>query len=225
MTMDSYAALWSGGKDSCFACHRAISAGLKVTHLVNFADASLGRSLSHGIGAPVLACQVRAVGLPLVQRPVLKGSYEAVFKETMRELKAMGVAGLVTGDIDFNAHRVWLERVCGEAGLVLHMPLWGMTPWEIMNGLVAVGFRALIVSLQAKALGEEWLGSEMSKSFFEELRKLEQSNQVHPCGESGEYHTLVIDGPMFSRPLRIGRAERYQKDGRWFLDVKECSLA
>jgi len=219
--MTKYACLWSGGKDSCYAGYCAMRAGLEISCLVNFASGD-GWSRSHGLPAALLAYQAELIGLPIVQPVTDRGSYEKTFKATFEGLKAShGITGVVAGDLELREHRDWLERVCAEAGMELLLPLWQWPPWAILNGFTGAGFRTIIVATKADILGKEWLGRELTRDVLDEFRELQESTGFHPCGESGEYHTFVTDGPLFRRPVTIGKTAQVLRDGRWFLEVLE----
>ena len=102
---------WSGGKDSCLACYRAAVSGLDVRYLVNMITEDGRRSRSHGQPVQLLQVQAQAVGIPLVQRQASWGNYEAEFTDALRTFKKVGVDCGVFGDIDFNEHRRWVDRV------------------------------------------------------------------------------------------------------------------
>ena len=105
---------WSGGKDCCLAAYLAASEGLKVSYLANTVSEDGQRSRSHGIPAELIRMQSKAMGIPILQQPVSSDGYETSFKSMIRSLKEKGIEGGVFGDIDFNAHREWIDRVlCG----------------------------------------------------------------------------------------------------------------
>lgn len=217
--MSKYACLWSGGKDSCYACYQALQSGVVVATLLNFVGEDR-LSRSHGLPAALVACQAELVGLPVEQPVVGRGGYETVFKDTVRRLKVShGITGLVAGDLELQEHRDWLERVCYEAGVELLLPLWRKDPRIFLEDFIAAGFKAVIVSVRADLPGAKWLGEELTGSMLDEFRMLQERTGFHPCGESGEYHTFVIDGPLFRRAVTIGKTARILRDGYWFLDI------
>ena len=218
--MAEYAASWSGGKDSCFACWKAISQGLKVTHLLNFVNKDSSRSMSHGLDHKLIALQAQAIKLPIIQREVTWETYEAGFKDALAELKLKGVTGLVTGDIYLQVHRDWIERVCGEVGIEAVLPLWEKDTSQLLTDFIDAGFKAIIVSVKAEILGKERLGQPIDSKLAAELEQL----KVDPCGEAGEFHTFVYDGPPFRKSIRIINSTPVLKDDRWFLDILEYSL-
>jgi len=205
---------WSGGKESCFACYKAMLDGFEVSHLLNFISKE-ERCMSHGLDSKLMVAQSQAIGIPIVQREVTWDTYEEGFKAAMRELKQMGVEGAVFGDIDIQEHKDWVDRVCGEVGVTPMEPLWGLNPKQILIDFIEEGFEAIVVNVKADLFGEEWLGRKLDRSFLEDLQKLRREHDFHICGESGEYHTLVIDGPIFEKRIRVLDGRRGLREGYW----------
>ena len=218
--MSEYAASWSGGKDSCFAYWKAISQGLKVSYLLNFVNKDSTRAMSHGLDPRLITLQAQTMKLPIIQQPVTWETYEAGFKTVLTELKSKGVTGLITGDIYLQEHRDWIERVCGEVDITAVLPLWQINPSQLLTDFISAGFKAIVVSLKAEILGKEWLGKEVDNKLIAELSQ----RAIDPCGEAGEFHTFVYDGPPFSQPIKIINSTPVLRDDRWFLDILEYSL-
>lgn len=206
-------ASWSGGKESCLACYRAISSGLEIAYLLNFVDEDGKRSRSHGVPSYLLALQAEALGIPIVHVRTTWGEYERNMKEAVGELKMEGVEGGVFGDVDIAEHRAWNDRVCSEMGIEAVFPLWKRNPEELMLEFIEAGFEAYVI---ATTLGEEWLGRKVDTAFINDMKQL----GIHPCGESGEYHTFVTDGPLFKRAIEITDKKKVVRDGTWFLDIE-----
>ena len=218
--MGEYAASWSGGKDSCLACWKAMAQGLKVSHLLNFVNRDSARAMSHGLDAGILSLQAQAMQLPIIQPRVTWETYEVGFKAALEELKLKGVTGLITGDIYLQPHKDWIDRVCGEAGTEAVLPLWGMDTAQLLTDFIDAGFKATVVSVKTEILGREWLGRPVDSKLAAELHQL----NVDPCGEAGEFHTFVYDGPLFRKPIKIISSSSVMRDERWFLDIVEYSL-
>jgi len=215
---------WSGGKDSCFACYRATINGLKVRCLANMITDDGKRSWSHGQSADLLQVQSKAIGIPLVQRCTTRKEYEAEFKNMLRTFKEEGINGGIFGDIDFNEHREWIERVCQSADITPHLPLWGESQEKILRDFINLGFETIIVVTKPDLLGEEWLGRKVDLDFLKHLDKLRETKDITPCGESGEYHTFVVNGPLFKQQIEILESRKVFRDERWFLEILSTDL-
>lgn len=215
-------ATWSGGKDSCLATHQALLAGYDVRFLANTVARDSGRVRFHGILGDVIRLQSEAVARPLLQQETDPDSYEREFKDNIRRGLAAGVTSVVFGDIHLQHCLEWATRVCNELGVELVEPLFGRDPRRVLEEFIDSGFEAIVVSTQAEILGEDWVGRTIDHSFFADIVA---RSDVDPCGENGEYHTLVVDGPLFSRRLIITEAGRVLLGGYWFLDIRDYSLA
>jgi len=216
----SYIGSWSGGKDSCFACYRAICRGYDISYLVNFISKEYKRVSFHGTEDKLIQLQAEALGLPLLQKETTGNGYEQEFKEAVQSLIPNGVKGMIFGDIYLQEHKDWVKRVCGELGIEAVEPLWEEEPERILLDFIDAGFEAIIVSAKANLFGKEWIGQKIDRDFFKYLKE----NSIDICGENGEYHTLVVDGPMFKKKIRITEKKSITREGYWFLDTVEYSL-
>jgi diphthine-ammonia ligase len=203
---------WSGGKECALATYKAISQGHEVLYLLNFISEDGQRSRSHGIKANVVALQAKAIGIPLIQVKTSWENYEENFKKVVRELRDKGIEGGVFGDIDLEEHREWVERVCSEVGIKALSPLWGIKADELIDELLKLKFQATIV---ATRLDETFLGKILDKALVMQINKLGS----HPCGENGEYHTFVTEGPIFKKALKVIEGESKKIDNIWFWDI------
>lgn len=219
--MSRVVALWSGGKESCFACYKAILDGFEISRLLNFIDKE-GRCRSHGLNSELIVAQSRAIEIPIVQRVATWDTYEQKFKIVICELKKTGLSGAVFGDIYLQEHKDWVDRVCGELEIQPIEPLWGGEPEQILNDFIDEGFEAVVVMVKADLLGEEWLGRKVDRSFVDDLRKLK--GKVDFCGELGEYHTFVTNGPLFKRRIKILDSQRVLKNGYWLQDISKYEI-
>jgi diphthine-ammonia ligase len=203
---------WSGGKESALATYKAISQGHEVLYLLNFISEDGERSRSHGTKASVLALQAEAIGIPIIQVKTSWENYEENFKKAVRELRNKGIEGGVFGDMDMEEHREWVERVCSEVGIKAFLPLWGIKAEELIEELLKSKFKAIIV---ATRLDENLPGKVLNKALVRQISKLGS----HPCGENGEYHTFVTDGPIFRKALKVTSSESKKIDNIWFREI------
>ena len=215
---------WSGGKDCCLACYRAGKNGLKVRYLANTVTEDGERSCSHGLSAKVIQLQAQAIGIPVVQRLTTRDSYEVEFTSMLRAFKQEGIEGGVFGDIDFNAHREWIERVCRKANITPHLPLWEESQDKVLQEFIDSGFEAIVVAAKTDLFDEEVLGQKIDGDFIKSLKELRRSKDITLCGEAGEYHSLVIDGPLFQKRMEIMEANKVSREEHWFLDISHAEL-
>ncbi len=215
-------AAWSGGKDSCFACYKAIQEDNDVSHLLIMMS-ELSASSFHMIRSDILDAQSEAMGIPIVKWTTTPESYEQDFKKALLQIKAKGVEGIVTGDVyDVVLHEAgWLERICKEVGLQPIKPLWHRDTQQILSEFISKGFKATLVRVKTDVLGMDWLGREINKEFFNDLLKL---GTVDPCGENGEFHTLVTDGPLFKKRIDILESEKVKLNGNGRLIIKRFEV-
>jgi diphthine-ammonia ligase len=217
----SYIVSWSGGKESCLALYQALGMGYQVSHLVNLVSGEYHRVSFHGTEPELIRLQSRAIGIPLVQREAGRDSYEADFKDAVRSLIPDGVEGMVFGDIYLEEHKGWGERVCAELGIEALEPLWGRSTEEVVSSLIDSGFEAIIVAAKAELVSQDWVGRRVDRTFTDYLK----GKKIDPCGENGEYHTLVVNGPFFKRRIELTETKTIARDGFWFLDTVSYRLA
>lgn len=203
---------WSGGKDSCYALMKAKHMGLTPTVLLNVLNEQGEISRSHGIPKVVLEKQAEMLGLPLYAVPASWETYETTFIESLQLLKQKyQLTHGVFGDIDLEAHREWEEKVCERAGINPVLPLWKRDRKELVLEMLAQGIETYIVSCNEQ-MGESFLGKQLTVDLVSELETL----GVDPCGENGEFHTLVVNMPMFADRLRVRFAEPVLHANYWF---------
>lgn len=222
--MDRFKAIssWSGGKDSCLACYKAMQQGYDVKLLLNFVSRESKRGCFHGIEGRLFKHQADLIGIPLVQKEVSPDmqKYEEEFKAAVTELRGKDIGSMVFGDIYLLEHESWIERVCTDLNINALEPLWNNPTENIIDEFLKTGFKAIIISCKADIMGKEYLGRYIDQGLVEELKK----RDICPCGEKGEFHTLVVDGPIFREPIKIVEAEPVIKEGfwkHWFLDIKK----
>ncbi|VEB42898.1 MJ0570-related uncharacterized domain [Chromobacterium violaceum] len=151
----------------------------------------------------VLALQAQAMGLPQRLGRASWNGYREVFVEQLRAAADDGTRAVVFGDIDLDAHREWEEAVCAEAGLDAILPLWQEARADLVREFVDAGFSARIVMVNTALVDEKWLGRTLDHPLIEDML----AEGVDPCGEAGEFHTLVVDGPLFNKPLALRDGE------------------
>lgn len=217
-----YFCSWSGGKDCCLAFELAKEAGALPSALFTVMDETGVRSHSHGMTLSSLQLQADALGVPLIVRHASWAGYEEAFGDGLAELKGMGIADGVFGDMrvathpEWVSHREWVERVCTAAGVVPHLPLWEMGGDAVLASQLRHGIRAVIVTTRDELLSQTFLGRTLDEACMEELR----AAGCDPTGEGGELHTVVTSAPSFAFPLRLVPGSVVQVEGCHLLSVQ-----
>jgi len=204
---------WSGGKDSCYALFLALKKGHRLEVILNMMNENKKVSRSHGIALEILQEQAKSLGVPLYGVPATWGDYEKNYIKALQHLKTkFNTEAVVFGDIDLQPHKDWEEKVCAEVNLEALLPLWQQNRKELVYEMIDSGITAMIVSCN-KQLGEPFLGRIITKGLVDEL----ESIGVDACGENGEYHTLVLDCPLFSKPISLPKYKKQTHENYCFI--------
>ncbi|QNH52187.1 diphthine--ammonia ligase [Acinetobacter venetianus] len=190
---------FSGGKDSSLALYHALQSGT-VIGLIVMLEEQGQRSRSHAMPLDIIQAQADAIGLPVFMASSSWADYEDKFIDLMNQAKQKGAEVLVTGDLDMPQHGCWHDRVTQQVGLKLAMPLWLRPHREVVEEFITLGFRSVVVTVNLKlGMKVEDLGKILTLEYIQEL----ESRDIDPCGEGGEFHTTVIDGPIFNKAIPI----------------------
>jgi len=213
---------WSGGKDACFSYYRAVNdKKTEAVCLLNMISEDGKRSRTHGVSSNLLKAQAEAMGIPIFQRKTTWNNYEDEFTKMLSTFKQKNMKRGVFGDIDLDEHRAWIERVCGKVEIKPIFPLWQCPREELLLDFIRSGFKAVVVAVKADMLSSEWLGRKIDESFVKDLKKI---SSVDLCGEAGEYHTFVYDGPIFKKRINIMKIEKQKKEKNRFLDILDYEI-
>ena len=214
--------LWSGGKDSCFACFKAGLEGYNVSYLLNFISEDGSRSISHGLDSELIALQAKATGISLIQRQTARGKYEKIFEDTMNKLKREDIKAVVFGDIYLQEHKDWVDRICDKLNVKPVLPLWNLDTKDIIEDFIDKGFEAIVVSAKQEIFTDKWLGRKIDKTFIEDVCNFKR--HIDLCGESGEFHSFVINGPNFKKRIKILAANKTIRNGYHNLNIKKYKI-
>lgn len=206
---------WSGGKDSCLSLYYALKAGYSCASLLTMVDESGRHSRSHGLFPDALKAQAEAMEIPLRTAAASWGDYEIQFKKQAAFFKGENVEHGVFGDIDLQQHREWVERVCCESGITAHLPLWNCVRQTLVQEFIDAGFKALVVVVNTKKMPGEFLGRSIDTALVRELEAI----GVDACGENGEFHTFVYDGPLFKKKLNVVKGTALNRGEYVFLPI------
>ena len=209
---------WSSGKDSAWALHvLRQSDEYEATGLFTTVNAAFGRVAMHAVRVELLHLQAQAVGLPLhlieIPYPCSDEQYAAAMADFVARASNEGVRCMAFGDLYLQDVRRYREERMQGSGIEAVFPLWGRPTRELLLEMLAGGLRACLTCVDPRVFPAEFAGRELTPEMLESL-----SSNIDPCGENGEFHTFVFDGPMFTQPLDIEMGEVVMRDGFVFAD-------
>jgi uncharacterized protein (TIGR00290 family) len=209
---------WSSGKDSAFALWEARRSGLAdVVGVLTTVSEAYGRVAMHGVRESVLGRQIAALGLPALKvtlpQPCTNPVYEQRMAAACERLKEQGVRHIVFGDLFLEDIRAYRERQLADAGMNGIFPLWRRDTAHLAREMIASGLIAHLVCIDPRHLARHFAGRRFDTQFLDELPAA-----VDPCGENGEFHTVVSAGPIFSAAIPLVAGEVVERDGFVFAD-------
>jgi uncharacterized protein (TIGR00290 family) len=212
---------WSGGKDSAMALHLLLQrSDTHVVALLTTITEGYERISMHGVRRELLHRQVQSIGLPLhevrIPPQCVNPIYEARMEEALRVHLKNGVQTVAFGDIFLEDLRAYREKNLARMGMTALFPIWKRDTRELIRSFHANRFRAIAVCVDSKVLDPSFAGRELDESFFRDLPPKADS-----CGENGEFHTFVFDGPLFQFPMHVRTGEIVNRDGFVFCDILE----
>lgn len=223
---------WSGGKDSALALYHIVKErDYSIESLVTTVNRDQNRISMHGVKRTLLEKQAVSIGLPLRQVLVSEmpsmDEYEKEMRSMLMEFKTEGITHSIFGDIFLEDLRKYRDQKLSGVDIIGHYPLWEIDTYKLFNDFVTLGFKAVIVCTNAKYLDDSYLGRVLDHDLLNEFPA-----DVDPCGENGEYHTFVFDGPIFEKPIEFTAGEKLFKtyktqesgnhdSGFWYLDLND----
>ena len=190
---------WSGGKDSCLSLYKAVKHGYSLKKIFTMFSMESGISSAHRLKEDIIKAQANAIGTEHIIGRALFNEYEEVFISNLKAFKEQGIEFGIFGDIDLDEHRDWVEKVCKKADIKAVFPLWKSDRKELVKEFIHKGFKARIILVNKKMIDTKFLGHDLSYALLKEIEKC----GADVCGENGEYHTVVYDGPIFKKPVNI----------------------
>jgi diphthine-ammonia ligase len=219
---DHAAVLWTGGKDSCLALYEARLRGYQVERLVTFVP-SQGQFRAHPL--EVMELQAQALALPH-HTVEIREPYKAAYQEAIATLRERWATGtLVTGDMaEVDGHPNWIAECCAGSETSILTPLWGGDRMALLNRFISCGFKAVFSCVRTAWLAPEWVGRSLDGEATADLSVLAGDNGLDICGEQGEYHTLVLNGPLFEKRIRLDACSTVVDGDLAYLHVGKASL-
>ena len=207
---------WSGGKDACLALYKAIEQGYSVDLLFTTFIGSGEHSRAHGLKKEIIEAQSKSLNIPFEIRFADWGKYGPVLTEFINRSKTKDITGGIFGDIDLESHKEWLEDIAKETEIEAIFPLWNRQRVEIVKEFIELGFKTIIISTKTSVMDSKYLGRVLDKDLVEEFLEI----GIDPAGEDGEFHTLVIDGPIFSDKIELNVLGVVERGKYHFLEVE-----
>ena len=215
-TQQKFIVSYSGGKDSTLALYHAMQVGKAIGLIVMLEEQGL-RSRSHAMSMEIIQAQANALGLPIITASSSWNNYETEFLKLLAHAKQQGAEVLVTGDLDMPEHGCWHDRITQQAGLKLCMPLWQRPHREVIEEFIQLGFKTMIVTVNLDlGMKVDDLGKVLTLDYIQEL----ENRGIDPCGEGGEFHSTVIDGPLFTAPIAVRKGDILYHENYAFLALE-----
>jgi uncharacterized protein (TIGR00290 family) len=207
---------WSGGKDSALALYEILkTGGFEIAKLLTTVTKDYDRISIHGVRRVLLEQQAKALCIPLEEMFITKGASDAEYEDELLKMlkrhRDNGVFSVVFGDIFLEDVRKYRERIWAKAGMKGIFPLWKKDTNDLACTFINLGFKAIITSIDSNVLGKSFAGREYDEKFLSDLPA-----NVDPCGENGEFHSFVYDGPLFCERIGFKKGEIVLRDNRFY---------
>ncbi len=207
---------WSGGKDSSLALYEIQkSRDYEVAALITTITSDYDRVSMHGLRTILLDKQASSLNIPLekifISKNASNDEYESRLKEVLLKYKQLGIREVVFGDLFLEEIKKYREDLLGKIGMECVFPIWKRDTVKLAKKFIELGFKAITVCVDSNVLGKEFAGREFDEHFLDDLPKA-----IDPCGENGEFHTFVYDGPVFNTPISHELGEIVLKDERFY---------
>ncbi len=207
---------WSGGKDSSLALYEIQkSRDYEVAALITTITSDYDRVSMHGLRTILLDKQASSLNIPLekifISKNASNDEYESRLKEVLLKYKQLGIRDVVFGDLFLEEIKKYREDLLGKIGMECVFPIWKRDTVKLAKKFIELGFKAITVCVDSNVLGKEFAGREFDEHFLDDLPKA-----IDPCGENGEFHTFVYDGPVFNTPISHELGEIVLKDERFY---------
>jgi len=217
------AALFSGGKDSMFSIYIAQQYGWDVTCLVSLFPETTDSWMFHSVNITLTELLAEALRLPLLKKQT-PGVKETELEDLESILKGLDIDGVISGAIASEYQRTRIEKICDKLAIKSFMPLWHKHQKLLLQDQWEAGFRSIIVGVFAEGFDEAWLGRPLDQDTIDALDALQKKNGINIAGEGGEYETLVLDGPLFSKTLILDDCTKEWKRDCGILRVNRAHL-
>ena len=207
---------WSGGKDSSLALHEIKKTGeYEIAALITTVTSNYDRVSMHGLHTDLLEQQAKSLDIPLqkvfISKNASNDEYESAFNDVLLSRKKKGIDKVVFGDLFLEEIKKYRENLLGKIGMECVFPIWKRDTGKLAQEFIELDFKAKTICVDSEVLGEEFAGREYDYDFLKDLPE-----GIDPCGENGEFHTFVYDGPIFKKPIEHKLGEIVLRDKRFY---------
>ena len=216
MTKEKFVMSFSGGKDSILALYKMIQRGYEPIALLTTIKKNQKESWTHGLNNKFLNKISKSLNIPLLLVECDVNEYEEKFEKALVKAKSMGATMCAFGDIDIELHKKWDTDRCNNAGIKAELPLWQQNREDLVYEFIDSGFITVINKVNLKHMGIEFLGKELDRKVIEEIKRTGSD----ACGENGEYHTFVVDGPLFKERIEFINEGILKEENYAHLNIK-----
>ncbi len=217
------AILFSGGKDSCYACYLAKKEGYKISCLISIISKNPESFMFHAPSIKKVREQSKTMNIPLITIKT-EGKKEKELKDLekaiKKAIKKYSIEGIVTGAVESIYQSSRIQKICNKLKIECFNPLWQKNQIELLQDLVKNKFRVIITGVFAYPLNQKWLGKKIDKKFLSEIKILNEKYKINPAGEGGEFETFVLDCPLFKKKLKIKNFKDSGEKNSWKREVE-----
>ncbi len=211
-----FIASFSSGKDSTLAIYRAILQGMVPMELITTYNIDKGRTWFHGIPKPILDNISREINIPISFIETSGEMYTENFEAKLKNAKEKGAQVCVFGDIDIEGHLEWCTDRCKAVGIEAYFPLWQENRKKLVYEFIDLGFKTMITVVDTSRMSERFVGKILTRQVADEIA----ASGADICGENGEYHTFVFDGPLFKSPIKFEIGDKINIDNFTIISLK-----
>ena len=216
------AALISGGKDSAFAIYKAFQEGHVVTDLVTIRPANIDSYMFHSANIHLTELISQSCGIPLTSQ-ISSGEKEKELDDLEKALRCVKVDGVAVGAIESEYQAKRVKQICDKLGLVMYAPLWHKEPESLLREMIRC-MDIVMVKVAAAGMDESWLGRRFDEKMIVDLKELNRKYRVHMAGEGGEYETLVLYAPFYSKRINLIETEKIWSVDHGIMKVLKAEL-
>ncbi len=204
----------SGGKDSMYALYAALQEGVKVDYLMFI---KIGGK-AHLDNKWLLKLVSESVGIPAV-------TVGGRIRDIQKGLQQLHAGTFVSGVMTTPEHMDYYREICDPIGVKHYAPLWGKNPLTALGEMRQLGFRMLVIEVDVGiGANRDWLGKELDDGMIHEIERLKEDRSINPIGEWGEYHTFVVDCPIYKKSIHVTKAKLVWKKSKGYFDIKKAEL-